>query len=456
MVRVGREVVVVAERERSKQVKQAIGILAGTLVLAGCGKALDVVSANRTASAGALIAGKPVAGKAIVKARPGQALRMRQDFGAKIQPAVPALGLYEVDLPAGKTVADLKKELGASAVYVEADVTMTIADPVSTLASGGSARRKAGSPLEAFSDPLAKDQWAIAKTQQEDAVRKTRGGSNSVVVAIVDTGIDLNHPDLKDKLVKGYNATGVGGLFGVGSAGDDNGHGTHCAGTAAAITDNGVGVSGMAANCKLMPVRVLAGAGSGSLLSVAKGITWAADNGADVISLSLGGAGTMQALGDAVKYALSKNSVVVAAMGNSGNSGNPVSYPAAYPGVIAVGATDSNDKIAVFSSFNKYCSVSSPGVQIFSTTPTYDVWLTKNSGGRITKEYSFMSGTSMATPLVAGLCGLIRSVNPKMPPADVKALLERTADKTPDMAGANWDEKFGFGRINALKAVSNQ
>jgi subtilisin family serine protease len=301
---------------------------------------------------------------------------------------------------------------------------------------------------------MASEQWAIGKTQQAEAVASSRGGSKDVVIAIVDTGVDLKHPDLKDKLVKGYNATGIGGLFGLGSAADDNGHGTHCAGIAAAITNNNVGIAGMAPNCKIMPVRVLAGAGSGSLLSVAKGITWAADHGADVISLSLGGPGTMATLGEAVKHALSKNSVVVAAMGNSGHNGNPISYPAAYPGVISVGATDSEDKIAMFSSFNKYCSVSAPGVKIWATTPTYDVWLTKNSGGRITKEYSFMSGTSMATPLVAGLAGLVRSVHPKMPPAQVKELLEKSADKTPAMGGANWDEKFGHGRINALKAVS--
>jgi subtilisin family serine protease len=189
-------------------------------------------------------------------------------------------------------------------------------------------------------------------------------------------------------------------------------------------------------------------------MSVAKGIVWAADHGADVISMSLGGPGTMQSLGDAVEHALKKNVVVVAAMGNSGHQGNPISYPAAYPGVIAVGATDSDDKITFFSSFNKYCSVSSPGMKIFATTPTYDVWLTKNSQGHITKNYSYMSGTSMATPLVAGLCSLIRSKHKGMSPAEVKAILERTADKTPDMQGEDWNEKFGHGRINALKAVS--
>ncbi|MFP5502014.1 MAG: S8 family serine peptidase, partial [Candidatus Sericytochromatia bacterium] len=357
-----------------------------------------------------------------------------------------------VKLPKGKSINDLKKELGSSALYVEHDRVVTLVDDVRTLTYG--ADRKANMTRAAFNDPDSDKQWAIANTQQAEAVAATKGGSKDVVLAIVDTGVDLKHPDLKDKLVKGYNTTGLGGLFGAGSAADDNGHGTHCAGIAAAITGNGVGIAGMAPNVKIMPVRVLAGPGSGSLLGVAKGIVWAANNGADVISLSLGGAGTVKSLGDAIEHALKKNAVVVAAMGNSGHAGNPISYPAAYPGVIAVGATDVEDKIAMFSSFNKYCSVSSPGVQIFATTPTYDVWLTKNSGGKITKNYGYMSGTSMATPLVAGLASLIRSKHPGMPPAQVKAILEQSADKVPAMNGADWDEKFGHGRINALKAVS--
>ncbi|MEB3221523.1 MAG: S8 family serine peptidase [Candidatus Sericytochromatia bacterium] len=434
--------------------KLSLALAASVLVsaTAGCASSLTPNTAGVRANNAMLVAGKPIPGRFIVKMRPGQALRMRQGSGVKAEKAIDSLNVYGVEAPAGRSVSDLKKEFGPGVEYIEADVTITLSDNVETLTSGFSS--KAEAPKENFNDPMASEQWAIGKTQQAEALAATRGGSGEVVVAIVDTGVDLTHPDLKGKLVKGYNATGVGGLFGLGSPADDNGHGTHCAGIAAAITNNGVGIVGMAANCKVMPVRVLAGAGSGSLLSVAKGITWAADHGADVISLSLGGAGTMQSLGDAVEHAIKKNSVVVAAMGNSGHQGNPVSYPAAYPGVIAVGATDSADKIGMFSSFNKYCSVSAPGVKIWATTPMYDVWLTKNSGGRITKEYSFMTGTSMATPLVAGLCGLIRSVHPDMAPAQVKALLEKTADKTADMNGAEWNEKFGFGRINAYKAVT--
>ena len=434
--------------------KLSLALAASVLVAstAGCAKSFAPTAAGPQGNGAMMVAGAKLAGKFIVKMRPGQALRLKQGSGAKAEQAIPSLNIYSVEA-AGKSVNDLKKEFGPGVEYIEQDVVVTLADNVQTLTSGFDSKTGMKA-AEAVNDPMAAEQWAVAKTQQAEAIAATKGGSSDVVVAIVDTGVDLGHPDLKDKLVKGYSSTGIGGLFGIGSAKDDNGHGTHCAGTAAAITNNGVGVAGMAANCKIMPVRVLAGAGSGSLLSVAKGISWAADHGADVISLSLGGAGTMQSLGDAVNHALKKNVVVVAAMGNSGHNGNPISYPASYPGVIAVGATDADDKIAFFSSFNKYCSVSSPGVKIMSTSPTYDVWLTKNSGGKITKNYTYMSGTSMATPLVAGLCGLIRSAHPDLAPAKVKALLEATAEKTPDMAGADWNEKFGFGRINALKAVT--
>ena len=424
-----------------------------TAATAGCAQGgLTPTAASVDGQAGMMVAGKAIEDTVIVRTRPGQALRLKQSFGGEAKREIPSMNLYSVKLPKGKTINDLKKELGSSALYVEHDRVVTLVDDVRTLTYG--ADRQANMTQAAFNDPESEKQWAIANTQQAEAVAATKGGSKDVVLAIVDTGVDLKHPDLKDKLVKGYNTTGLGGLFGVGSAADDNGHGTHCAGIAAAITGNGVGIAGMAPNVKIMPVRVLAGPGSGSLLGVAKGIVWAADHGADVISLSLGGAGTVKSLGDAVEHALKKNSVVVAAMGNSGHTGNPISYPAAYPGVIAVGATDVEDKIAMFSSFNKYCSVSSPGVQIFATTPTYDVWLTKNSGGKITKNYGYMSGTSMATPLVAGLASLIRSKHPGMPPAQVKAILEQSADKVPAMGGADWDEKFGHGRINALKAVS--
>lgn len=434
--------------------KLSLALAASVLVSAtgGCATTVAPQMSGARASNAMMVAGKPIPGRYIVKMRPGQALRLRQGSGVKAEPAIQKLNVYGLEVPAGRSLNDIKRELGPGVQYIEPDVTITLADKVETLTSGFNAKTE--EPKVGFNDPMVSEQWAIGKTQQAEAAAATRGGSKEVVIAIVDTGVDLKHPDLKGKLVKGYNATGVGGLFGLGSAADDNGHGTHCAGIAAAITNNNVGIAGMAPNCKIMPVRVLAGAGSGSLLSVAKGITWAADHGADVISLSLGGPGTMATLGVAVKHAISKNSVVIAAMGNSGHNGNPISYPAAYPGVISVGATDADDKIAMFSSYNKYCSVSAPGVKIWATTPTYDVWLTKNSGGRITKEYSFMSGTSMATPLVAGLAGLVRSVHPKMPPAQVKALLEKTADKTPSMGGATWDEKFGHGRVNALKAVT--
>ena len=192
------------------------------------------------------------------------------------------------------------------------------------------------------SDPQWGSQYGPKKMQADRAWDYFEPQAQQIV-AVVDTGIDYTHPDLSSLLLRDANGQVVGynALDRSTNAVDDNGHGTHCAGIAAGIANNGVGIMGMAPNCSILPVRVLAGPGSGSLMSVATGICWAADHGADVLSLSLGGAGTMPALADAVAYAQKKNCVVVAAMGNSGHEQNPISYPASYPGVVSVAATSS-------------------------------------------------------------------------------------------------------------------
>ncbi|MEM4397584.1 MAG: S8 family serine peptidase, partial [Candidatus Woesearchaeota archaeon] len=243
-------------------------------------------------------------------------------------------------------------------------------------------------------DPMLNDQYALKLIEAKKAWDITQGRAEAVV-AIVDTGIDLTHPDLKDKLVPGFSALkDKENDHNQKEGGDDNGHGTHCAGIAAGIGNNGIGIAGVALNNKIMPVRVLGGAGSGSLFSIAKGVEWAAENNASVISMSLGGPSSAMDLvvERAVNKALKKNIPVVAAMGNSGKEEKSV--PACLKGVIAVGATDSNDRKAPFSTFGSHISVTAPGVQILSTMPTYDVFITKEFG--VSKNYAALSGTSMA------------------------------------------------------------
>jgi thermitase len=300
-----------------------------------------------------------------------------------------------------------------------------------------------------INDPMSTEQYALDKVQARAAWDITEGNEGTVI-AIVDTGIDLNHPDLKDKILPGFSALkDKENDHGQQVGGDDNGHGTHCAGIAAGIGNNGLGISGIAIKNKLLPVRVLGGAGSGSLFSIAKGIEWAADHGAKVISMSLGGpSSAMDMVVDrSVQKALKLDVAVVAAMGNSGKEEKSV--PACLKGVIAVGATDSNDKKAPFSTWGSNISVSAPGVQILSTMPTYEVFLTKEYG--ISNNYAKLSGTSMATPAVSGVVGLIRSQFPNLKVAQVK---EKLMNSTDDLGDTGFDKLYGTGRVNAFKAVS--
>ena len=261
-------------------------------------------------------------------------------------------------------------------------------------------------------------------------------GDKSVVLSIVDTGIDLKHPDLAGKILKGYDVVDKDN-----EPMDGQGHGTHCAGIAAAITNNSEGIAGIAPKCSILPVRVLDDNGSGSNSDVAEGIVWAAEHGANVISMSLGGKQKSNAVEDAVKLAISKNIIVIAAMGNDGQEIK--CYPGALPGVVAVGSTDNKDKRSSFSNFGEWISVCAPGSNILSTFPTYDT-----SMGQ--KNYGSISGTSMATPAVAGLAALIKSKNWGYSITDIRKALERGSD---DIGTSGFDKEFGHGRINALNSL---
>jgi len=259
-----------------------------------------------------------------------------------------------------------------------------------------------------LNDPMLKDQYSHKITQAHEAWALVKNNPE-ITIAIVDTGVDKTHPDLKDRMVAGYSAY-PGQDAGV----DKQGHGTHCAGIAAAVPNNGVGVSGVAlGNVKIQPVKVLGDNGSGSYAAVADGIAWAATHGAKVLSMSLGGPSSSQAIDDAVQLALKNDAIVVAATGNSGPQAG-CSYPACTPGVTPVGATDSSDKIANFSQIGKHVSVTAPGVNILSTFPLY-----QNGIGQ--KEYGKISGTSMACPYVSGVATLLRALKPSLKGPEVRS-----------------------------------
>jgi len=217
--------------------------------------------------------------------------------------------------------------------------------------------------------------------------------THSATIAIVDTGIHLTHEDLTGRLVNGYNA-----INNAEQPQDDNGHGTHCAGIAAAVTDNGKGIAGVCGkvnDINLMPVKVLDADGSGSFATVADGITWATDNGANVISMSLGSTVGSDAIKDACDNAYKAGITVVAAAGNEGNAAPH--YPAAYDSVISVAAIDSSNEKASFSTYGDWVDLAAPGVHILSS-----FW--KSSGE--TNIYEYLSGTSMACPHVSGVAAL--------------------------------------------------
>jgi subtilisin family serine protease len=275
-------------------------------------------------------------------------------------------------------------------------------------------------------DPSLGQQWGWDKVQAKQAWDVTQGSSN-VVIAIVDTGIQSSHPDLDSKIVAGYDY-----VDNDSTPTDGNGHGTHVAGTSAAETNNSTGGAGMCPNCRLMPVRVLNNSGSGTMAGVANGITWAADHGAKVINMSLGGGGATT-LQNAVDYAWGKGVFMACAAGNDNTSSTTNSYPGAYTNCFAIASTTSTDARSSFSNYGSWVEVAAPGSSIYST------WL--NSG------YNTISGTSMATPHVAGLAGLLASQG--LSNSQIRDRLCSTADKISG-TGTYWT----CGRINAYRAVS--
>jgi serine protease len=288
-------------------------------------------------------------------------------------------------------------------------------------------------------DPKYQEQWHLTRVGAETAWNYSCG--QGVTVAVVDTGIAcydgggfMKGTDLNGtRCVDGYNFVGNNKV-----AADDQGHGTHVAGTIAQTTNNGHGVAGLAYCASLMPVKVLNRNGSGTMASVAEGIRYAADHGAQVINLSLGASQGAKVVKSAVDHALAKGVVVVAAAGNSGRS---VGYPAAYPGVIAVSATDKNDNIAWFSSRGKEVVIGAPGVAVTQQTIC--------QGGKNKCEvFGVFNGTSMASPHVAGIAAMLVSQGVTDSDA-VRDALTSTAKPKENK------EQFGAGIVDAQKATTH-
>jgi type VII secretion-associated serine protease mycosin len=294
-------------------------------------------------------------------------------------------------------------------------------------------------PVHALSDPRRGEQWALNAVSYEASWPASRGGG--VTVAVVDTGVAAAHQDLAGAVLAGTDLASDANSVDPGHNGmvDPGGHGTHVAGIIAARNNNGVGITGAAPDAKILPVRVLDAHGSGTSDKVAEGIIWAADHGARVINLSLGG-GPSPGMQAAMQYALAKNSVVFAAAGNGFQTGNAPTYPAAYPEAIAVAAINQMGGHADFSNTGSYVDIAAPGVMILSTY-----------GGSTPNDYEYMNGTSMATPYAAAAAALVLGENHNLHPSDVRRILTTTAI---DLGAPGRDNTFGSGLVNPRAAVS--
>lgn len=398
-------------------------IVLGVSLLAGCGTVAPSLGTSSEES----FAPRAIAGETLVRLKKGvspQAYARRH--GLQLVQSI-GLGIY---LFKGSSPLDAL-EADASAVWAEPNMAFRLP----ALKTAPAPVRVPALGIEPFNDPLLPAQYGIAITGT-DRAWAVQKGSPDVVVAVIDSGIDASHPEFAGRLVPGYDFSEKepkpGGTV------DGYGHGTHVAGVIGAAAGNGTGIAGVAPGCMLMPVRIFNNFGHSTTGGSTAAVIWAVENGAKVINASWGSTLPGQASLDAYQYALDKNVVFVAAVGNSGKNDSKA-WPGASPGVIGVSATNADDRWASFSTWGDWVSLAAPGEGILSTYP-----LSKGNGYRI------MQGTSMASPLVAGAAALVRSQYPQLTQAQIKERLEKTAK---DVIQKGIDPYSGHGRVDVGRAV---
>lgn len=335
-------------------------------------------------------------------------------------------GVQMKELPHGERVVLLPNRESERALRAESGIAQMEED-ITLFASA--------KPTQQAAQPAQTVPWGIDRVDAE-LVWPTGNTADPIRIGVIDTGISLSHPDLAANIAGGVNTINPRR-----NPNDDNGHGSHVAGIIAGL-DNTIGVVGVAPNADLYAIKVLGANGSGYLSDVIEGIDWGIANGMQVLNMSLGTSANSQLLHDAVIRAYNAGVVVVAAAGNSGGS---VEYPGAYPEVITVSATDASDQIASFSSRGPEVDLAAPGVSIFSTY--------KGTG------YATLSGTSMATPHVAGVAALV--LNTPVGAYDTNAdnawdpseLLAKLQDRAIDLGLLGPDDLYGAGLANAASAT---
>ncbi len=388
----------------------------------------------------------------LVKFKPTLSEQMREAtieaYQSKIIKRNIRLNRYKVKIPKNYTLEEMIYILSQNpdveyvGLIYKAFVAVTPNDP---LFDYQYSLYNSGQDIGPPGSPQGKERADIKATSTWEETK----GDEKIIIAVIDTGVDLDHPDLNDKIYSsGYDFINIDS-----DATDDHAHGTHVAGIAAALTHNGEGIAGVAWNCKILPVKVLDENGeSEDYVPLILGIDWAVNEGAHVINLSLGGFGPDPDLFAALKRAHENNVVVVAAAGNDGGA---VLYPAAYDEYcLAVAATDYNDERVDFSNSGglwesnsgSQIDVAAPGALIISTVPTW-FW------GPGSFPYAWGDGTSMASPHVAGLAALIKSVKPNLTADQIMNVIRYSADDVNFINDLGVDTYIGFGRINMKKAL---
>jgi len=364
----------------------------------------------------------------------------------------------------------------AARVGLDRFYSLVSAEPQDTLALAAKLQAEFGDLFEAVeadgladwhvgppNDPRYANQWYLSNSGQTTdcgpgvagadvrwlAALSAAGTPLPVVVAVLDTGVSMSHPDLLGQLVQGRNTSTTSTNPAVYLNTDDvnmnaepGSHGTKCAGVIAAVANNGVGIAGVAPNAKIMPIKIAAAPfAQASTTSSANGVTWAVDLNAQVLSMSWGfpsGSTNLALLQAAIQYAAQHNVVMVASTGNV--PGQPIGYPAADAEVIAVGSTTNRDEFAPFTSTGAAMDIAAPGDCIYTTVDQLN-----NPNG-----YGDQTGTSFSVPMVAGVAALVWGVNPSLTGADVRSIIVQSVD---DLGSAGYDAQFGAGRLNAYAAV---
>jgi len=315
-------------------------------------------------------------------------------------------------------------------------------------------------------DPLLDRQWGLNQSFDYDIdgpeAWDIETGDSNIIIAIIDTGVDYNHPDIKDNIwrntdettngedtdLNGYDDDVVGWDFfnNDNDPIDDNGHGTHCAGIAAANSNNDLGVAGVSWNCQIMPIKILGKEGTGQMSNAASAIFYAYENGARVVSLSLGNTFSSKLMNEVITYVTERGVVVIAATGNDDR--DKKFYPASYENCIGVSATDDRDLKASFSNYGDWVDIAAPGEYILSLRANGTSLYGENSSYIVEENYTYASGTSMACPFVAGVAGLVLSKNSALTSKQVREKLYFSADRLPDKLN------IGRGRLNAYRALT--